>query len=114
MRTLPVLTLVIASWLALATADEPPTAKVSGSPHETGGTTEPMPAGISTEDQRAIASDLPRLREELAELKSPNLDLRADVDIFNKGITWALRYETNLTPNDLALVKKALVRGLQR
>ncbi len=41
-------------------------------------------------------------------------DSFADADLFHKGIIWALRYEKNLTTNDVALLKRALARGQQR
>jgi dipeptidyl aminopeptidase/acylaminoacyl peptidase len=41
-------------------------------------------------------------------------DLRADADLFAKGMNWALRYDTALQPSDLALIKKAAVRGDER
>ena len=50
----------------------------------------------------------------LATLKSANSDLLSDVELFHKGVVWALRYETPLTPNDDSLVKKALASGLRR
>jgi poly(3-hydroxybutyrate) depolymerase len=74
----------------------------------------PLPAGISAEDQRSITKDLQHLREELSGIRSTKADLRADAEIFEKGITWALRYETNLAPNDVALLKKSLIRGIER
>lgn len=41
-------------------------------------------------------------------------DRFAEADLFHKGILWALRYETNFTTNDVALLKKSLTRGQQR
>jgi len=73
-----------------------------------------MPAGIAAEDQQKIAEDLRRLRDKLAGLNSSNADWVADARVFEKGVTWALRYETTLAPKDLDLVNKSLARGLQR
>ncbi len=41
-------------------------------------------------------------------------DLRADADIFAKGITWALRYDTAMQTSDRAMIKKAQARFDQR
>src|SRR5438045_1237641 len=38
----------------------------------------------------------------------------ADAEVFHKGAVWAMRYDTPLAPNDVALVEKALARGLER
>ena len=38
----------------------------------------------------------------------------ADAAIFHKGVAWALRYEQEFQPADLALLKKAIGRGTQR
>ncbi len=77
------------------------------------------PAG---EDQPLIVSAAKQLQEKLTRLRAgfdpllepAKADRFADADVFHKGITWALRYETKLTTNDLALLKKALTRGQQR
>jgi len=95
--------LVFAARLAFAAAvDEQDTALQAGD------------AGAPAEDRRAVMDELRHLHEKLASVQPPNPDLLADAGLFAKGIDWALRYETNLAPSDLALVKKALVRGTQR
>lgn len=43
-----------------------------------------------------------------------NPDLVADVELFHKGIAWALRYDSPLTPADELLVKKAIASGTRR
>ena len=105
-------------------------------------TTPHGPAGISTEDLQLVQGQLDSLNRKTAMLReiqrgaspqsaskyltTPELraagetwparfaDLIADADAFAKGVTWALRYETSLSTNDVALLKKALTRGLQR
>ncbi|MBX7210435.1 MAG: prolyl oligopeptidase family serine peptidase [Verrucomicrobiaceae bacterium] len=49
-----------------------------------------------------------------AKASSDNSDLRADVEVFGKGITWALRYDTALQANDLTTIKRAQDRLTQR
>ena len=86
------------------------------------GATPLMPAGLSAEDQRFVTDGLRKLQFNSQYLRAWTVksgkvvgpDLFADTDLFLKGVTWALRYETNLTTNDVALLKKALARGLDR
>ncbi len=101
MKSLLTLTLIFLARLAFAAAVD-------------AATTPPMPAGISADDQRAITESLRELQRQLAHAATPNPDLRADAALFEKGVTWALRYEPTLAPNDLALLKKALARGIER
>src|SRR5205814_10335763 len=42
------------------------------------------------------------------------LDALADAEVFAKGIAWALRYETQFTAADVALLKKSLERAGER
>lgn len=82
----------------------------------------PMPAGLSEEDLKSLLAQLESLNQRSGFLlrayqgafKRPVFDFVADFDVFAKGITWALRYETALTTNDVAQLKKAAGRGLQR
>ncbi|MBI5800238.1 MAG: prolyl oligopeptidase family serine peptidase [Verrucomicrobia bacterium] len=86
------------------------------------GATPLVPAGLSAEDQRFIAAESHKLQEKLAGLRArlvapggaAKADSYASADLFLKGFTWALRYETNLNTNDVASLKKALARGHQR
>ena len=41
-------------------------------------------------------------------------DHLADAEVFAKGIAWALRYDTQFDPADVALLKRALERGKER
>ncbi len=43
-----------------------------------------------------------------------NDDLRADAEVFAKGIMWALRYDTALAANDVAAIKGAQERAASR
>jgi pimeloyl-ACP methyl ester carboxylesterase len=78
-----------------------------------------FPTGITAPDRQCLERDLKSLRAKLTSLRSSStsdlaLDRFADVDLFHKGIVWALRYETNVTTNDVALLQHAAARGLQR
>ena len=52
------------------------------------------------------------MRADLKDLEMAGSD--PDVQVFAKGVTWALRGEPKLPPKDAALVRKALDRGLRR
>jgi thioredoxin len=77
-------------------------------------------AGLAPEEYRSIDRELKAVTTELAALRkdTPNKpaysDLLADVEIFPKGVEWALRYEANLAPTDILLIKKALRRARRR
>lgn len=58
------------------------------------------------------AQERSSLERDLRELEAHASD--PDVQIFSKGVAWALRYEDRLTPKDEALIKKGLDRGLAR
>ena len=102
----------------------------------------PVSAGLPAEEQRSMQGQLETLNRKTAMLSeaqresSPQsaakylttaelraagetwparfADLIADADVFAKGVTWALRYDTAFTTNDVALLRKALARGVQR
>ncbi len=71
-------------------------------------------AGLRADDANASQSASQRIAEKISSLKSPAPDLKADAEIFLKGIAWALRYDTPLAPDDLTLAMKALARGSER
>ena len=78
-----------------------------------------FPSGISTQDRQQFEPGLNRLTEKLRGLHAEarefiQLDRLADAGLFHKAILWALRYETNLTTSDVALLKKFLQRGHER
>jgi poly(3-hydroxybutyrate) depolymerase len=74
-----------------------------------------LPAGLSPEEQQRVEKSLKDVQARLAALRSEKApDDIADVDLFVKGVVWALRYETKLEPADVAQVKKALERARER
>lgn len=54
------------------------------------------------------------LQAELDEQPAPRLHTWADAAIFAKGLAWALRYDREFTPADVALLEKAVRRGKER
>lgn len=66
---------------------------------------------LSVSERRALFDKAGALHSRLTEV--PN-DLRADADLYAKGMTWAMRYDTALQPSDLALIEKAAARGAER
>jgi dienelactone hydrolase len=80
---------------------------------------EPVRAvGLSGEERQLLEKGLKELQDSLTAFgkREPAVkpDLRADVEVFVKGITWALRDEEGLAPADVSLLKKAAERGKER
>ena len=71
----------------------------------------------SGEDRRRISEGLDELKGRLATLRTAGKtgrDHLADAEVFAKGITWAFRHDTTLSPADLTLLAEALERGRNR
>lgn len=68
-------------------------------------------ADLSGDDRQQLERGLKELTARLEKLPAEH---RADAAIFAKGLTWALRYDTDFTPADAAQLKKALERGQSR
>ncbi len=62
----------------------------------------------------SIRNDSRQMMARLSNLPAMRSELRADAEVFHKGIAWALRYETTFGSNDVVLLKKAVIRGSQR
>ena len=71
-------------------------------------------AGLSGVQLQVIQDATTDLRAQIATVKAGDSDRLADAAVFYKGIDWALRYEKELAPADVALIKQALVRGSTR
>jgi hypothetical protein len=76
-------------------------------------------SAAAAEERPQLEQGLKQLLERLHRLRSAkepaaNADCLADVEVFSKGVAWALRYDRELTPADIALLKKALDRGNER
>lgn len=73
---------------------------------------------ITIQSRFVIADELQeaatQLEAKLSSVSHNNPDIVADVEIFHKGIVWALRYDGPLAPHDELLVKKALASGTRR
>ena len=73
----------------------------------------PVGAQFTDEDRAEIEREQAALDKRVRTL-TVDAQLQADAQIFLKGIQWALRYETKLEPNDVALIKQSLQRARQR
>src|SRR4051812_43799908 len=72
---------------------------------------------VAADDRSLIESEQKVLCERMNRLRESGIatsDQFADADIFLKGITWALRYDTNLAEGDMTVLKKAFGRAQQR
>jgi hypothetical protein len=68
----------------------------------------------AAEERPQLEQGLKELNQRLHRLHPAKSDHLADAEVFAKAITWALRYDKDLTPADVALLKKALQRGNDR
>lgn len=65
-------------------------------------------------DRSALEKELRALEKSLGEIPSRPKRDNVDAAIFAKGIAWALRYDSELTPADITLLKQAVKRGNER
>jgi len=77
------------------------------------------PSGLSREEREQMGRGLTGLTAKLVRLRNQQgdliqLDHFADASLYQKALIWALRYETNLAPPDLALLNTLLRRGHER
>jgi hypothetical protein len=77
--------------------------------------------GLSAEERRQLDDGLKDMNDRLEKLRpgtergpAAERDRVADAEIFAKGITWALRYDAEFNPADVAFLKRALDRGKSR
>ena len=82
-----------------------------------------LPGGLAPADRQQIESELSRLERKLADVRAQPPaagpagaeDRFADAELFLKGVTWAMRYETEAaTPDDVQLLKQSLKRADER
>lgn len=80
---------------------------------------EPFPSGVSPEDQEVIKRDYTRAAANLLALSSGSIesnktDHLSDACVLLKAVRWALRFESSLNSNDVALIKRALAQSHAR
>lgn len=109
--------------LSLATVtSEPPRARAADTPELQGKThalPDPFPSGVSPEDEIQIRRDYARAVAAHAALPATGAgphqtDLTSDASVLLKGVRWALRFESSLNSNDVALIKRALALSHSR
>jgi hypothetical protein len=91
-------------------------------PAEIPRSTLPYPGGFAAQDRQPFELGLGELERKLKKLRADamashdmaELDLFADAGVQQRGIVWALRYETNFAGNDIQLLKKSLRRAEAR
>lgn len=78
----------------------------------------PFPEGPTPAERQSLERDLAQLKSRLEALERkavPGLrDQLPEAALYYKGAVWALTYEPKLVGPDLALVRRALTRGLER
>ena len=75
-----------------------------------------MPAAtpLTAEQRQQFEASLQQLQTKLTELQSHPAPLVADAALFVKGLEWALKYDRDFTPADLATLEKAIQRAQER
>lgn len=78
-----------------------------------------LPAGVSPQDQTQIRRDYADAVAAFSALSSKNIepskvDLVSDASVLLKGVQWALRFESSLNSNDVALIKRSLAQSRSR
>jgi hypothetical protein len=69
---------------------------------------------LSDGERMEIVNGIEELGRSLARLGNPHSSELADAAIFHKGLVWALRYDRELTDNDIGQLRLATTRGTQR
>src|SRR5262245_21547387 len=68
----------------------------------------------SDSDRQVLQQELQSLEQSLQALTEQGVQHAADAGVFRKGLAWALKYDREFPPADLALLDKAVSRGRQR
>lgn len=68
---------------------------------------------LSAEQRQSLTTQAEALEVKLQQLPGSAAE-KADAAIFAKGLTWALRYDREFTPDDVALLQRAALRGAER
>lgn len=72
------------------------------------------PKPLTEQDRQGLTDSLQSLEKTLASVRGIDNKSFADVAIFAKGLAWALQYDQEYSAADLALLKKAIIRGTER
>jgi pimeloyl-ACP methyl ester carboxylesterase len=78
-----------------------------------------IPAGLTAEQFQQFREEAARQEAALrlmwaAASSEAEQDRVADVEVYAKGVAWALRYDTKFEPADVQLMKAALAKGAER
>jgi len=80
----------------------------------TGLTQSPAAKPLTDELRQKLDAELKTLQESINALQKQPAELVADAAVYAKGVEWALRYDRDFTPADIALLEKSLARGKAR
>ncbi len=72
------------------------------------------PQPLSEAQRQAFEKSAAELNTELEKRSDRQSTTWADAAIFAKGLSWALRYDSEFTPADIALLEKAIRRAYER
>lgn len=110
---------IIALLLCVATSPVPSRASATTLSSLTGELGHPLPTGLSENESREIVDDLASLRAKLRRLlpaESTDVplsesDLFADAALYEKCVTWALKYESSVDAPVIQMIRRSLRQG---
>jgi pimeloyl-ACP methyl ester carboxylesterase len=69
---------------------------------------------LSDDEQQVLKQEVQSLERSVRSLADQNIENAADAAVFEKGLAWALKYDTEFSPTDVGLLQKAARRGRER
>ena len=74
----------------------------------------PSAKPLSPEQRQTLDAGWQTLQAAIKSLRDEPAHILADAAVFAKGVEWALRYDRDFTPADMALLEKSVIRGQER
>ncbi len=74
----------------------------------------PSPQPLQPEQRQTLQNGLQTLQQSLASASSRSLPDFADAAIYAKGVSWALRYDSEFSIDDVNRLNQAILRGQER
>lgn len=83
-------------------------------PAKVGSAQAPVAKPLTAEQREKLDAGRQALQAAIKSLDKQPAQLVADAAVYAKGVEWALRYDREFTPADIALLEKSLARGQER
>ena len=113
---------LLLAWCCLVGTGNRTAAAIPPEPAASPSSIEKVPAGLSSDETLEIVSSLQALRTKLAKLRSAETnggeagpaDHYADAALYEKSVTWALRYEKSADAAVVQMIRRSLREGHRR